>query len=132
MIVSKDNHVRVWNVAPQRTTLLNDNEENIIHLYFEKNRFEFMSDSLIEAKMGFRQLDIFEAVGLIDFSRKATCKILSDEFEKGLRSAKQYLKSIKKINGRDLNNITSITMHVISALIINSKIRTEEKVPDIF
>ena len=33
---------------------------------------------------------------------------------------------------RDLNNITSITMHVISALIINSKIRPDEKVPDIF
>lgn len=124
--------MRVWNIAPQKTTLLSDSEENIIHLYFEKNRFEFMSDNLIDAKMGYRQMNIFEASGLIDFSRAATCKILSEEFEKGLLAAKKYLKSKKNINGQDLNNITSITMHVISALIINSKIRPDEKVPDIF
>ena len=112
--------------------MLSDSEENIIHLYFEKNRFEFMSDNLIDAKMGYRQMNIFEASGLIDFSRAATCKILSEEFEKGLLAAKKYLKSKKNINGQDLNNITSITMHVISALIINSKIRPDEKVPDIF
>ena len=40
VIISKNRHVRVWNIAPQKITLLNDNEENIIHLYFEKNRFE--------------------------------------------------------------------------------------------
>lgn len=131
VIISKNSHVRVWNIAPQKTTLLNDNEENIIHLYFEKNRFEFMSDKLIEAKMGYRQLNIFEATGLIDFSREATCKILSEEFEKGLIAAKEYLKRQKKISNQDLNSITSITMHVISALIINSKIKPEEKVPDI-
>lgn len=132
VIISKNNHVRVWNIAPKKSILLNDNEENIIHLYFEKNRFEFMSDNLIDAKMGYKQLNIFEASGLIDFSREATCKILSEEFEKGLIAAKKYLKKRKNINGQDLNNITSITMHVISALIINSKIKTNEKVPDIF
>ena len=132
VIISKNRHVRVWNIAPQKITLLNDNEENIIHLYFEKNRFEFMSDNLIDAKMGYRQINIFEASGLIDFSRKATCKILSEEFEKGLIAAKRYLKKRKNINGQDLNNITSITMHVISALIINSKIKPDEKVPDLF
>lgn len=132
VIISKNSHVRVWNVAPKKVTLLNDNEENIIHLYFEKNRFEFMSDNLIDAKMGYRQINIFEASGLIDFSREATCKILSEEFEKGLIAAKKYLKKRKNINGQDLNNITSITMHVISALIINSKIKPDEKVPDIF
>lgn len=132
VITSKNRHVRVWNIAPQKITLLNDNEENIIHLYFEKNRFEFMSDNLIDAKMGYRQINIFEASGLIDFSRKATCKILSEEFEKGLIAAKKYLKKRKNINGQDLNNITSITMHVISALIINSKIKPDEKVPDLF
>lgn len=132
VIISKNRHVRVWNIAPQKITLLNDNEENIIHLYFEKNRFEFMSDNLIDAKMGYRQINIFEASGLIDFSRKATCKILSEEFEKGLIAAKKYLKKRKNINGQDLNNITSITMHVISALIINSKIKPDEKVPDLF
>lgn len=132
VIISKNRHVRVWNVAPQKTTLLNDNEENIIHLYFEKNRFEFMSDNLIDAKMGYRQINIFVASGLIDFSREATCKLLSEEFEKGLIAAKKYLKKKKNINGQDLNNITSITMHVISALIINCKIKLDEKVPDIF
>lgn len=132
VIISKNRHVRVWNIAPQKITLLNDNEENIIHLYFEKNRFEFMSHNLIDAKMGYRQINIFEASGLIDFSRKATCKILSEEFEKGLIAAKKYLKKRKNINGQDLNNITSITMHVISALIINSKIKPDEKVPDLF
>lgn len=132
VIISKNRHVRVWNIAPQKATLLNDNEENIIHLYFEKNRFEFMSDYLIDAKMGYRQISIFEASGLIDFSREATCKILSEEFEKGLIAAKKYLKKKKNINGQDLNNITSITMHVISALIINSKIKSNEKIPDIF
>lgn len=132
VITTKNERVRVWNIAPQKTTLLNENKENIIHLYFEKNRFEFMSDNLIDAKMGYRQINIFEASGLIDFSREATCKILSEEFEKGLLAAKKYLKSKKNINGQDLNNLTSITMHVISALIIYSKIKPGEKVPDIF
>lgn len=132
VIISKNRHIRVWNIAPQKTILLNDDEENIIHLYFEKNRFEFMSDNLIDAKMGYRQINIFEASGLIDFSREATCKILSEEFEKGLIAAKSYLKKKKNINGQDLNNITSITMHVISALVINSKIKPNEKIPDIF
>lgn len=132
VIISKNKHVRVWNIEPQKTTLLNDNEENIIHLYFERNRFEFMSDNLINAKMGYRQINIFEALGLIDFSREATCKILSEEFEKGLIAAKQYLEERKTVNNQDLNNITSITMHVISALIINSKVNPNEKIPDIF
>ena len=131
VIISKNKHVRVWSVSAQKTKLLNDNEDNIIHLYFEKNRFEFMSDNLIDAKMGYKQLNIFEASGLIDFSREATCKILSEEFRNGLVAAKSNLKKRKNINGQDLNNITSITMHVISALIINSKINPNEKVPDI-
>lgn len=132
VIISKNKHIRVWNVSPQKAKLLMDNEENVIHLYFEKNRFEFMSDNLIDAKMGYKQINIFEASGLIDFSREATCKILSQEFEKGLIAAKSYLKKKKNINGQDLNNITSITMHIISALIINSKMKQGEKVPDIF
>lgn len=132
VIISRNTRVRVWNISSQKTKLLKDNEENIIYLYFEKNRFEFMSDNLIEAKMGYRQIDIFEVSGLIDFSRAATCKILSEEFEKGLLAARRYLKHRKNINGQDLNNITSITMHIISALIINSKIHPNEKVPDIF
>lgn len=131
VIISKISHVRVWQVAPQKATLLNDNEENIIHLYFEKNRFEFMSSRLVDVKMGYSQLNIFEVFGLIDFSREATCKILSAEFEKGLVAAKNYLKKKKNIISRDLNNITSITMHIIAALIINSKINPDKKVPDI-
>jgi hypothetical protein len=31
VIISRNNHVRVWNVEPQKETLLNDNEENVIH-----------------------------------------------------------------------------------------------------
>ncbi len=133
-VITKSNRVRVWSISSslQKTILLDENEENVIYSYFEKNRFEFMSDSLINAKMGYKQLSIFEMSGLIDFSRQATCKILSEQFEKGLLAAKKYLKSKKNINGRDLNNITSITMHVISALIINSKIKLDEKVPEIF
>ena len=82
--------------------------------------------------MGYKQLNIFEALGLIDFSRKATCKILSEEFEKGITAAKTYLESIKKNNDRDINNVTSITMHIISALIINSKVYSNEKMPNIW
>lgn len=132
VIISKNTYVRVWNIALQSTRLLSENKENIIHLYFEKNRFEFMSNNLIDAKMGYRQINIFEASGLIDFSREATCKILSEEFENGLLAAKKYLKKQKNINGQDLNNITSITMHVISALIINSKMNPNAEIPDIF
>ena len=40
VIISKNIHVRVWNIAPQKTTLLSDSEENIIHLYFEKDDLE--------------------------------------------------------------------------------------------
>lgn len=132
VIISKDTNVRVWNITLQSTRLLNENTENIIHLYFEKNRFEFMSNNLIDAKRGYRQINIFEAAGLIDFSREATCKILSEEFENGLIAAKKYLKKKKDINRQDLNNITSITMHVISALIINSKMNPNAEIPDIF
>lgn len=132
VIIFKNNRACVWNIAPQKPILLQDSEQALIELYFEENRFQFMSDHLIDAKMGYRQLNLFEASGLIDFSREATCRILSQEFEKGLVAAKKYLKSRKNINGQDLNNITSITMHIISALIINSKIGENEKVPDIF
>ncbi|EOS24517.1 hypothetical protein C806_02028 [Lachnospiraceae bacterium 3-1] len=132
VIIFKNRHVRVWNIMPQKATLLKENEEDIIHLYFTKNRFEFMPENLIDAKMGYKQLDIFETSGLIDFSRQATCKILSEEFEKGLIAAKRYLKKRKRNNSEDLNNITSITIHVIAALIMNSKIKSDEKIPDIF
>lgn len=132
VIISKNNRVCVWNIAPRKPILLQDSEQALIELYFEENRFQFMSGHLIDAKMGYKQLNLFEASGLIDFSREATCRILSGEFEKGLVAAKEYLKSRKNINGQDLNNITSITMHMISALIINSKIGGSEKVPDIF
>lgn len=129
MVVLKQNHVRIWNISPQKSKILADDEDKIIQLYFEKNRFEFMSDTLINIKMGYKQLDIFEVAGLIDFSRAATCKILSEEFERGLIAAKRFLKTQKNINGQDLNNITSITMHLISALIINGKVNPNHSVP---
>lgn len=132
LVISKSDNVRVWKIEPDKNELLNDAQENIVYLYFEKNRFEFMPENLIASKMGYKQLNIFEALGLIDFSRKATCKILSEEFEKGITAAKTYLESIKKNNDRDINNVTSITMHIISALIINSKVYSNEKMPNIW
>lgn len=132
IMISQGNHIRVWNISTNKNNLLMDNTDNIIQLYFEKNRFEFMSDTLINVKMGYKQINIFEASGLIDFSRAATCKILSNEFESGLIAAKNFLKSKKKINGQDLNNLTSITMHMISALIINSKVNSKDTIPNIF
>lgn len=131
LITSINDRMRVWKIKAEESTLLKEDPSNLIHLYFEKNRFAFMPDSLIASKMGYRQIDIFEASGLIDFSREATCKILSEEFEKGLIAAKVYMRSRKKINGQHLNNITSITMHVISALIINSKVFVAEQLTDI-
>lgn len=122
LIISMNDRMRVWKIKADKSTLLKDDKSNMIQMYFEKNRFEFMSDSLMASKMGYRQIDFFKAAGLIDFSREATCNILSEEFEKGFLAAKAYLVSKKKINGQDLNNITSITMQVISALIINSKV----------
>ncbi|KLU69349.1 MAG: hypothetical protein RHS_4818 [Robinsoniella sp. RHS] len=132
LILTQKKRVHIWSIASNNQTLIKDDDEKLIHMYFEKNRFEFMSDNLIEAKMGLRQITIFEAAGLIDFSRDATCKILSEEFAKGLLAAKSYLKSQKNINNRDMNNITSITMHIISALIINSKININNSVPNVF
>lgn len=132
LVVSKYKRVRIWSIASNSQTLIKDEDENLIELYFERNRFEFISDNIIDAKMGIRQITFFEAVGLIDFSRNATCKILSEEFAKGLIAAKNYLKSKKNINAHDMNNITSITMHVISALIINSKINLHNNIPEIY
>lgn len=136
VLISLHSRVHIWGVEPQKPTLLCDDDNNLIYLYFEKNRFEFMPDSLVKAKMGYRQLDIFEAMGLIDFSREATCKILSEEFEKGFTAAQNYLENEnylgeeKHLGGQELNHITSITMHVISALIINSKMNYMETVPE--
>ncbi|WP_313579990.1 HsdM family class I SAM-dependent methyltransferase [Lacrimispora sp.] len=132
LIISNNSKVQVWNIAPNKQTLVTEEDEKVIHLYFEKNRFEFMSENLIEAKMGIRQITIFEAAGLINFSRNVTCKILSDEFTKGLVEGKAYIRNKKNINNHDMNNVTSITMHIISALIINSKINTKQDVPDVF
>lgn len=132
LILTQKERVRIWSIASNNQTLVKEDDEKLIQLYFEKNRFEFMSDNLIEAKMGLRQITIFEAAGLIDVSRDATCKILSKEFAKGLIAAKNCLKANKTVTSRDMNNITSITMHIISALIINSKINVESNVPDIY
>lgn len=131
-IISKDERIRIWGIASFENILLKDGEENIIYLYFEQNRFQFMPDSLIHAKMGYKQLDIFEVSGLIDFSREATCKILSEEFERGLTAAQNYIQKKRNVKKQDLNHITSITMHVISALIIHSKTTEVETIPDIF
>lgn len=130
VLISFYSRVHIWGVEPQKPTLLRDDDDKLIFLYFEKNRFEFMPDSLLKAKMGYRQLDIFEVMGLIDFSRKATCKILREEFEKGFVAAQNYLEKEKRLNGQDLNHVTSITMHVIAALIINSKMNYTETVPE--
>lgn len=131
LIISMNDRMRVWKIKADGSVLLKDDKSNMIQLYFERNRFEFMSDSLMASKMRYRQIDFCEAAGLIDFSREATCNMLSEEFEKGFLAAKAYLISKKKINGQDLNNITSITMHVIAALIINSKVSAVEKLADI-
>lgn len=132
LILAREEKVQIWNITSDQQVLVKEDEEKVIQIYFEKNRFEFMSDSLIGLKQGLRQINLFEAVGLIDFSRNATCKILSEEFTKGLVAAKTYIKHYKNINNHDLNNITSITMHIISALIINSKVNLEQNIPDIF
>lgn len=132
LILTHNENVQVWNITSDKQKLIARNNYDLIYLYFEKNRFEFMSENLVEAKYGIRQVTLFEAMGLIDFTRNVTCKILSDEFMKGLVAGKLYLKSIKKSKGQDLNNLTSITMHVLSALIINSKISNNEEIPDIY
>lgn len=132
LIISMQEYMRVWHIKSDKSTLLREDRVNVIQLYFEKNRFEFVSDVLIASKMGYQQMDLFEAAGLIDFSREATCKILSEEFEKGFLAARTWLKSQKRISVQDLNNITSITMHVISALIMNSKVSAVETLTDIW
>lgn len=132
LILTHNENVQVWNITSDKQKLIARNDYELIYLYFEKNRFEFMSENLVEAKYGIRQITLFEAIGLIDFTRNATCKILSDEFMKGLVVGKAYLKSIRKSKNQDLNNLTSITMHVLSALIINSKISNDEEIPDIY
>lgn len=132
LITYNGDNWKIWNVDTDKSSILNQGQERIAYLFLEKNRFEFMSENLIASKRGYKQLNIFEATGLIDFSREATCRILSEEFEKGLIAAKEYLKSKKNINGYDLNNITSITMHVIAALIIHSKLYSDEAITDIW
>jgi len=132
LILTNNENVQIWNITSEKQKLIIEDGYDLIYLYFEKNRFEFMSENLVEAKYGIRQITLFEAIGLIDFTRNVTCKILSDEFMNGLVAGKSYLKSIKKVKSQDLNNLTSITMHVLSALIINSKINNEEKIPDIY
>jgi type I restriction-modification system DNA methylase subunit len=131
LILTLHDNVQVWNVTPEKQRLIIEDKFELINLYFEKNRFEFMSENLVQAKYGIRQITLFEAIGLIDFTRNVTCKILRDEFMKGLVAGKQFLDSLGKSKRQDISNLTSITMHVLSALVINCKINNRESVPDI-
>ena len=125
-ILEKGGKYQLWNIKPGDSNCLLEGDESVIQLYFEKNRLAFYPESVQRAKYEDHQITLFEAYGLIDVSHSATKRILSDEFLKGLDAAKNYLNATSNISKKDLSNVTSIVMHIISALIISSKIVDNE------
>lgn len=102
-----------------------------LHRYFQDNRFDLSSSNIIEAKYGFKQLSVFEAFDLFEYAEKVNADILGEEFVKGLFAGRKVLYKMGIKDGESYKTLTSITMHVLAAIIISHKLHPEERVTDI-
>ena len=102
-----------------------------LYPYFQKNRFNFLAANIIEAKYGFRQLSLFEAFDLFEFAEKANAETLGEEFKRGLFAGKEILDKFCMVSEDNYKTLTSITMHVLAAVILSHKLYPNKKVNDI-
>lgn len=93
MLVPEVERVEIWNVKVQRPTIILKLKYNELYPYFQKNRFDFSSEKIVEAKYGFRQLSLFETFGLIEFAENANYQMLGEEFKTALYTGKGCLIS---------------------------------------
>ena len=131
MLVPTIKKIEIWNAKTDTPTQVYTLTYDELYPYFQKNRFDFSFEKIVEAKLGARQLSLFDAFGLIEFAENANFRMLGEEFKTALFTGKKVLDS-KRIKGEsNLRALTSITMHILGAIILSHKLYPNEPVNNI-
>lgn len=131
MLLPEVEKVEIWNVKVQQPTIILKLKYNELYPYFQENRFDFSCEKIIEAKYGFRQLSLFETLGLIEFAENANYQMLGEEFKNALYTGKSMLDKLNIKGEKNYRALTSITMHVLAAVILSHKLYPDERIQNI-
>ncbi|MCT4593934.1 MAG: N-6 DNA methylase [Anaeromicrobium sp.] len=129
LIVPKKSGVNIWKIDVEKKS------DNIWELqydelgeYFAQNRVKFNSDKIVSSKQDYEQMTFFNAGNLFKFASKINCKLLGEEFKNAIYNAR---KKINIDNEEQVMDLTSITMHIIAAKILNDKLLLGKRYDDI-
>lgn len=131
MLLGTNNQVDVISVKKNKSEKIITLQYSELYPYFQDNRFDFSSTNILQAKYGFKQLNLFDAFDLFEFAEKANAQILGEEFKKGLFAGKKCLDNMRISGDENYRTLTSITMYVLAAIILNHKIDKPSKINNI-
>lgn len=120
LIIPKKSKVDIWKISVEKKS------EKIWELkydelgeHFALNRVKLDYNKIVSSKEEVDQLTFFSANNLFKFASKINCELLGKEFKKAIYNAKQCIDAN---NDQQVKDLTSITMHIIAAKILNDKL----------
>lgn len=120
LIVPKKEKVNIWKIeSKDKFNKIQVLKYDELGEYFSKNRVKFNSDKIVSSKQDQEQLTFFNAGELFEFATKINCRLLGDDFKNAVNNGK---KLISPSNEDQVMDLTSITMHIIAAKILNDKL----------
>lgn len=129
LVVPKKESVDIWKVdVGQKSNKIKILKYDELGGYFAQNRVKFKYDKIVSSKQNYEQMTFFNAGDLFQFATKMNCKLLGEEFKNAIHNARKNLV----LHGEEqVMDLTSITMHVIAAKILNDKLLIGKRYEDI-
>ncbi|WP_025161850.1 HsdM family class I SAM-dependent methyltransferase [Paraclostridium bifermentans] len=129
LMLSKRNSVKLVKLnAEKKSEKIIEIKYDELYEYFSENRVKYDYNKIISSKHEKEQLSFFDTNNLFLFASKINCKLLGKEFKKALNSVEDI---IDKNKTEQISDITSITMHIIAAKILNDKLLLDKKYSNI-
>lgn len=129
LIVPKKDKVNIWKIdVEKKSDKIWELQYDQLGEYFAQNRVKFNSDKIVLSKQDYEQMAFFNAGSLFKFASKINCELLGEEFKNAIYNAR---KKIDIDNEEQVMDLTSITMHIIAAKILNDKLLLDKRYDDI-
>ncbi|GAA0123810.1 hypothetical protein UT300018_31280 [Clostridium faecium] len=120
LITPKKDKVDVWKISVEKKSeVVWELKYDGLGEHFALNRVKLDYNKIVSSKEEVDQLTFFSANNLFKFAAKVNCELLGKEFKKAIYNAK---KCININSEHEVKDLTSITMHIIAAKILNDKL----------
>lgn len=129
LIIPKEKNINIWRVnVSKKSEKIWELQYDELGEHFALNRVKLDYNLIVSSKVEWEQLSFFSAKDLFQYATKVNCELLGKEFKKAIDVAKTFI-NVK--DEQEIKDITSVTMHIIAAKILNDKLVLGERYDDI-